>query len=462
MNRFCISNGQVTYQCRFLQTDCYKRNKIANRIVVNEFGTSAAPDPCQSIFKKITAVFKQGEPSDNAMISIYPFGDEYYAFSEAPFIFKIDPVTLATEEKIRICDFIGVVNHTSHPHVMEDGTVYNLGMQVIKGTPQYCIICFPNGEYTFEDAYILGTIPARWRLHPSYMHTFGITENYFVIVEQPLSVSVPVMLRNQMLNQPLASCLRWYGDKHTLIHLLDRVTGRHLQTFKSDAFFYLHLINQYEVDKRYVVLDVCAYRDPSMLDCMYVDSMRNMQYNPGYAEMFRAKPLRFVLPINRPDMAVARKPRNLMRSRTLGNFMSKLSLGSGNMKRSKSNYNNVRYSSMDNLDETNNNVDQHLVNLVKLENSKAEAYLVADNNIHCVPELLCPLGCETPRINYERCCGKFYRYFYAISADVDSENPGTVNYLKPLYCVIRNSIGLYFKFLVDQSRSGEEDSRDLV
>ena len=40
--------------------------------------------------------------------------------------------------------------------------------------------------------------------------------------------------------------------------------------------------------------------------------------------------------------------------------------------------------------------------------------------------MLCQLGCETPRINYEVYNGHPYRYFYAISSDVDAENPGTV------------------------------------
>lgn len=43
------------------------------------------------------------------------------------------------------------------------------------------------------------------------------------------------------------------------------------------------------------------------------------------------------------------------------------------------------------------------------------------------PYKLCNLGCETPRINYEKFLGKPYRFFYAISSDVDANNPGTVS-----------------------------------
>jgi carotenoid isomerooxygenase len=52
LHRFNIANGKVTYQCKFLKSESYKKNLAANRIVVNEFATVAAPDPCQSIFSR--------------------------------------------------------------------------------------------------------------------------------------------------------------------------------------------------------------------------------------------------------------------------------------------------------------------------------------------------------------------------------------------------------------------------
>jgi carotenoid isomerooxygenase len=120
-------------------------------------------------------LFKQPSEanSDNAMISIYPFGDEYFAFTEIPVIHKIDPKSLETLERVNLHDKIGIINHTSHPHIMSDGTVYNLGMTMTKKGPAYNIIRFPHGEKMFDDAKIVCSIPVRWKLHPGYMHTFG-------------------------------------------------------------------------------------------------------------------------------------------------------------------------------------------------------------------------------------------------------------------------------------------------
>lgn len=51
---FAIDKGHVTYQCRFLQSEVYKQNQAAQRIVITEFGTCAVPDPCQTIFQRYT------------------------------------------------------------------------------------------------------------------------------------------------------------------------------------------------------------------------------------------------------------------------------------------------------------------------------------------------------------------------------------------------------------------------
>lgn len=62
---------------------------------------------------------------------------------------------------------------------------------------------------------------------------------------------------------------------------------------------------------------------------------------------------------------------------------------------------------------------------------KPIAQRLADDRIHVKPELLCDIGCETPRINTDSCLGKEYRYFYAISCDLDLDNPGSVSSFPP-------------------------------
>ncbi|XP_063533390.1 carotenoid isomerooxygenase [Cydia strobilella] len=350
LHRFAIHDGNATYQCRFLQSNTYKRNQAAQRIVVTEFGTSAAPDPCHTIFDRVSALFDPGESmSDNAMISLYPFGDEMYAFTEGPVIHRVDPVTLDTLGRRNLTKSLALVNHTSHPHVMPNGDVYNVGMSLVKGRLQHVVVEFPFTEKgdMFERARIVGSMKPRWPLHPAYMHTFGITENYFVIVEQPLSVSLVGVVRNQLSNKPLARSLQWYPQHETHIVLLSRKTGKEVTRYRTDTLFYLHIINSYEQDGRLNV-DICAYNDAKVIDAMYIQAIESMQSNADYAEWFRGRPKRVEIPLDAPRMT------------------------------------------------------------------------------RVAPRLLAGLGCETPRIHYDLHNGKPYRFFYAISSDVDVENPGLI------------------------------------
>ncbi|XP_047508976.1 carotenoid isomerooxygenase-like isoform X2 [Pieris napi] len=291
LHRFAIQDGEVTYQCRFLQSSTYKRNQTAQRIVVTEFGTAATPDPCHSIFDRFASIFKPGESlTDNAMISVYPFGDEIYAFTEGPVIHRIDPTTLDTLNRRNLTECIAILNHTSHPHVMQNGDVYNVGMSVMAGRIKHVVVKFPyldKGDM-FANAEVVGSIKPRWSFHPAYMHTFGITENYYIIVEQPLTISLMLMARNQLINQPLVSSLKWFQDYET------------------------------------------------------------MQTNPDYAQYFRGRPKRLEIDLRQPNL------------------------------------------------------------------TKIKSRILAD------------IGCETPRLHYEKFNGRPYRYFYAIGSEVDVEHTGSL------------------------------------
>ncbi|XP_014359421.2 carotenoid isomerooxygenase [Papilio machaon] len=349
VHRFSILDGAATYQCRFVRTNTLKRNRAANRIVVTEFGTKAVPDPCHTIFDRVASIFKPSELSDNTMISLYPFGDEIYSFTEGPFIHRIDPKTLDTLERKDMMKCVAVVNHTSHPHVMPNGDVINVGMSIVKGRLRHVIVKFPYTEKgdMFERAHIIGSMKPRWTMHPSYMHTFGVTENYFVIIEQPLTVSICGVIRNQLANKPMISCLQWFPEHETNIVLINKKTGKEVKRFRTETMFFLHIINAFEQDGRLIV-DLCSYKDAKALDAMYVKAIETMQSNAEYAEWFRGRPKRLEVSLAAPAMS------------------------------------------------------------------------------HVTPRQLADLGCETPRIHYDLYNGRPYRYFYAISSDVDAENPGAI------------------------------------
>lgn len=73
---------------------------------------------------RISSKFQPSESSDNANISLYPFGDELYAFSESRILHKVNPEDLSTDGRIQLTDYLAVLHNTSHPHVVEDGKLH--------------------------------------------------------------------------------------------------------------------------------------------------------------------------------------------------------------------------------------------------------------------------------------------------------------------------------------------------
>lgn len=276
----------------------------------------------------------------------------------------------------------------------------------------------------FENASIVAEIPARWQLNPSYMHSFAMTANYFIIMEQPLSISMIESLKAKFLRRPLASIFKWFQDECTLFHVVCRRSGLRKFTFKAAPFFYLHTINAHERGD-YILIDICCYRDPSVLDCMYVEAMENMQTIKNYSKMFRSRPLRFVLPVGQKQQ---RDPPESSLWNSLKRMVYKLSSAGIEhyLKKYQSTGSIIDTVKTDVKFWMNFESHYNAENLVKLEKSSCRAYHLEDATIYCVPERLCDLGCETPRINDIK-AGKNYRYFYAISSDVDANIPGTVS-----------------------------------
>lgn len=299
LHRFEINDGVVTYQCRFIQSDVYKKNMSANRIVVADFGTVVVPDPCETIFQRISSKFNfKKEANDNTVITVYPFGDEIYAMTETGVMYKVDNKNLETKTKVDFTKSLGIVTHSSHPHITEDGTMYNLALSFsIKGLVHH-IVCFPNTILgsRFDKAYIVANIPARWTLYPSYMHTFGITENYFILIEQPMCLTVPKKLLRMFLDTPSHQFMRWFNNEMCRFIVINRKTGRPVDEFYSRGFCYFHIINQYE-DSNRVVIDICTFKDSSVIDKYYFDAMKNAQNNPNYCDLVEGAPYRFILPI---------------------------------------------------------------------------------------------------------------------------------------------------------------------
>ena len=165
-----------------------------------------------------------------------------------------------------------------------------LGLRLGLLGPKYTITKFlktsDNSELTASCRRLISKSCSRL-FHPSYMHSFSVTENYFVLIEQPLTVSVTAVISAVLKGKPLSSALRWDGNTDVKFHLINKQTRKkyHIK-YVTKAFFYLHTINAYE-DSGHVVVDICGYDSPAMMDCMFIDKLQTAQSNKDYAPLFR-------------------------------------------------------------------------------------------------------------------------------------------------------------------------------
>lgn len=288
--------------------------------------------------------------------------------------------------------------------LMISDQVYNLGTSVTNNKAAYNLICFPNEPNGINNVHIVATIPARWSFHPSYIHTFGVTENYFIIVEQPLSISLLECVKMRVLKRPLASTFKWFQDECTLIHAVCRRSGKRKFTVKAATFFFMHIINTYETDD-HIVVDICCYRDPAVLDCLYTDAIKNLQQIVNYSNMVGCLPMRFVLPINVP-CSESSGDSSISSSWNYCEWITYLTRATGEEKPCTNMGNkNYLFDGESTTIDKEHGIDCHNENLVKLKNSTAKAYRMSsqheggDPEIFCVPERLCDIACEVPRIN---------------------------------------------------------------
>uniref|UniRef100_A0A672IM53 Beta-carotene oxygenase 1 n=1 Tax=Salarias fasciatus TaxID=181472 RepID=A0A672IM53_SALFA len=279
MNSFNIKDGEVIHRSKFLKGDTYQANMAAKRIVISEMGTMAYPDPSKNLIFKAITFLNHTVPdfTDNGANNFIKYGNDYYATSETNYIRKIDPVTLETQEKVDYLKYLPANLVSSHPHYDKEGNAYNIGTSIAeKGKTKYMIFKVPGKTVpVLKNVQVLCTIPCRHLLTPSYYHSFGMTDNYIIFMEQPLKLDIVKMATAYMRGVSWASCVKFCPEENSLIHLIDRRTGKEVETkYQTGTMIVYHHVNAFE-DDGHVVFDVIAYNDNSLYDMFYFDKLND-------------------------------------------------------------------------------------------------------------------------------------------------------------------------------------------
>uniref|UniRef100_A0A3P9J4S0 Carotenoid-cleaving dioxygenase, mitochondrial n=2 Tax=Oryzias TaxID=8089 RepID=A0A3P9J4S0_ORYLA len=370
LHQFKIQKGEVTYMSRFLQSDAYKKNSERDRIVMSEFGTLAMPDPCKNFFQRFLSRFEMIEPTDNASVSFVKYKGDFYVSTETNFMHKVNLENLDTLEKVDWSKFIAVNGATAHPHYDPDGTTYNMGNSYGRKGALYNIIKVPpekaDIKETLQGAEVLCSITPANKSHPSYYHSFAMSENYVVFIEQPVKMDLLKIVTCNIRGKALSQGIYWDSNQETVFHLVDKHTGKVSPVkYYTKAISTFHQINAFEEDG-FLMIDMCCADGGQAISNYLIQNLRKTgeALDEVYNTTERSFPRRFVLPLN-------------LTSET----------------------------------PTNQNLNTRPF-------SKASCTKISPDKVFCQHEDLHGDdlheygGLEFPQINYSRCNTKPYRYFY--------------------------------------------------
>jgi carotenoid cleavage dioxygenase-like enzyme len=259
LNTFAIGDGGVAYASRFLDSKDYRSVQEHGEPAGRGFGT----DPCRSLFKRVASLFTESA-TDNCNVNVARLGERWIAMTETPMAIEFDRETLETVGGVEWDDHLPEHYASAHPH--HDHARNELVSYVIhfSRVSSYRPFVVRDGERSRRQ---IAKLPTG---DPAYMHSFGLTDRYVILFEQPLVVNP---LKLALSKKPLIENYEWKPEQGTRFLVVDREDGSLRASVEAEAFFTFHHVNAFE-DGGELVVDLVGYDDPSVIDALYLDALR--------------------------------------------------------------------------------------------------------------------------------------------------------------------------------------------
>lgn len=254
LHRFSLEEGRVSYGNKFIQSRAYLHAMENDQISFREFATD--PDP--KLFHHVSQGYEP-HGTDNAIVNVVRIKDKILATTQMPLPIEIDARTLRTKGTFDFEDDLPDGFTTPHPHVDGD-YLYNFTISLDPPVS--------HNLYRFDGTTreLMTTIPSE---APSFVNSFAITDSYVVLVEQPYRLDYMSLIAG---GKAFANCFDWHPEQPCTFWVIAKSDGEVLRQFETDAFFFLHHINAYQDDDG-LVLDMVTYRDPKIIDALYLDNL---------------------------------------------------------------------------------------------------------------------------------------------------------------------------------------------
>lgn len=259
LHRFAFAQGRITYANRFLESEAFRTAEATGKIAYAEFAT----DPCRTLFGRVAAFFDP-KLTDNGNVNVIGLGGAVAAFTETTMPMRFDPDTLETLGVFAYAPALSGQVSIAHPHYDAARKRHYSYMVEFGLQSRYRLFSIGDGGAQNLVAELAVDRPA-------YMHSFGMTENYLILVEFPLVVSA---LDLKFSGKPFIQNYRWRPERGLKFHVVDKENGREVATARSEAAFAFHHVNAFE-DGGAVVIDMIAYPDATIIEQLYLARLRS-------------------------------------------------------------------------------------------------------------------------------------------------------------------------------------------
>lgn len=260
VHSFELDGGRVHYRNRFIESRAYKSFRETGKLKFSEFAT----DPCRTRFQRIQSIFRP-QITDNPAINAFKFGERHIALSETPMAWEFDGETLET---------LGVAYKnpdmfaTAHPHVdTASGAMLNMSGKFGPRSSQSFFRLSPDDLKARRIAKFV-------RRRPTYQHSFGLSGRWLIFTEFPFSVDPLEIVKS---GRPFIENFVFRPEQGTKITIVDRESGKIGGVWQAEAGFCFHHVNAWDEGED-VVLDLCRFDDPSIVESLYVDRARSGEY----------------------------------------------------------------------------------------------------------------------------------------------------------------------------------------
>lgn len=258
-HRFEISkDGQVFYRNQNIAPSYEKRLREQGNS--NGMVLFSAMDPCQSIFRRFINTFQPlVQASENINVNVglaFPsipasrdvqgrvqeWRDGVVLSTDASTLLEIDAESLAPLQLFQYVDINprlkGLLSSAHHHQDVKTGAYYNFVLE-LGPRPCYRFFVLDGGERR------TGQILAEIYTTPSYIHSFGMTENYLIFVQPPLYFALHGL--DIKAKGGLVEAMRWEPTSPTKVFVIDRHGTRGLvKTYELPAFVFFHQVHCWE------------------------------------------------------------------------------------------------------------------------------------------------------------------------------------------------------------------------